>query len=195
MSSHHIVRDDQEPALLVLHLDQHNLPIITSLLEWSPIVIANQRTAEQLITLDIKVDWVMVTDDSQEEIHELMRNQHPYKVKNIEKGEVEAGLEWLVEEKHNAVNVIKKQYPASEQARALNEHNLDTVVLFDDHFKAMISKKDTFEKWMREGQVIRVLSASSIENLIEKEDHFQVKENGMVKIKAKAPYFVYEKWG
>lgn len=61
MSSHHIVREKQEPALLVLGVDNFSEELLGQLLEWSPTVITTPHTAEKLDTFGIKVDWV-ITD-------------------------------------------------------------------------------------------------------------------------------------
>ena len=39
MSSHHIVRDDQEPALIIANGASCSNELLGQLLEWSPIVI------------------------------------------------------------------------------------------------------------------------------------------------------------
>ena len=50
MSSHHIVREKQEPALLVLGLDDFPDELLGQLLEWSPTVIVTADTVEPGIT-------------------------------------------------------------------------------------------------------------------------------------------------
>ena len=194
MSSHHIVRDDQEPALLILHLDQNNHSIIHSLLGWSPIVIANYQTAEQLITLDIKVDWVLINENQQEEIEDLMLYQHPYqlKVKQSE-DDIKEALDWLIEKGHNAVNIIGHQFDEHTLDLILHQKDLETIVLFDKNFKGLISKKNIFEKWMRKDQHLKT-SAISYHNTLEKEGELVVLEDGMIQLEANPPYYIFEKW-
>jgi len=55
MSSHHVVREKQEPALLVLGLGNFPDELLGQLLEWSPTVIATPQTAEELVVKGIKV--------------------------------------------------------------------------------------------------------------------------------------------
>ena len=55
MSSHHIVREKQEPALLVLGLDSFPAELLGQLLEWNPTVIATQLTAKSLNDYGIKI--------------------------------------------------------------------------------------------------------------------------------------------
>lgn len=54
MSSHHIVREKQEPALLVLSMDAFDEEMLGQLLEWSPTVICSTGTAEKLDASGIK---------------------------------------------------------------------------------------------------------------------------------------------
>jgi thiamine pyrophosphokinase len=60
MSSHHIVREKQEPALLVLGMDNFSDELLGQLLEWSPTVIATEIMAEKLNANGIKIDCVIV---------------------------------------------------------------------------------------------------------------------------------------
>ncbi len=59
MSSHHIVREKQEPALLVLGLDSFSDELLGQLLEWSPTVIVTELTAERINAYGIKIDWII----------------------------------------------------------------------------------------------------------------------------------------
>ena len=49
----------QEPALLVIGLDNFPDELLGQLLEWSPTVIATPETAEKLAAYGIKIDWVI----------------------------------------------------------------------------------------------------------------------------------------
>jgi thiamine pyrophosphokinase len=62
MSSHHIVREKQEPALLVLSLTDFSFELLGQLLEWSPTLIAITETAIQLHENQIKVDWLIANE-------------------------------------------------------------------------------------------------------------------------------------
>ena len=52
MSSHHIVRDDQEPALIIANGAVCQPELLGQLLEWSPLVVvldsAMERVMEQI---------------------------------------------------------------------------------------------------------------------------------------------------
>ena len=59
MSSHHIVRDDQEPALIIANGASCNIELLGQLLEWSPLVIVLDSAMERVLELGIKVDVLL----------------------------------------------------------------------------------------------------------------------------------------
>lgn len=58
MSSHHIVRDNQEPALF-MDSPIHNFEWIGQLLEWSPILIVNVKYMDWIVMHDLKPDIIL----------------------------------------------------------------------------------------------------------------------------------------
>ena len=59
MSSHHIVRDDQEPALIIANGAACQPEFLGQLLEWSPLVVVLDAAMERVMELDIKVDVLL----------------------------------------------------------------------------------------------------------------------------------------
>jgi len=59
MSSHHIVRDDQEPALIIANGEACSYELLGQLLEWSPFVIVLDSAMERALELGIKVDVLL----------------------------------------------------------------------------------------------------------------------------------------
>jgi len=59
MSSHHIIRDQQEPALLVLSLKNTSFELIEQLLEWSPTVLCTPQTFELFLSKNTKFDYLL----------------------------------------------------------------------------------------------------------------------------------------
>src|SRR6201989_2012200 len=104
MSSHHVVREKQEPALLVLGLDNFDDDLLGQLLEWSPTVITTPQTAEQLNAFGIKIDWI-ITDAAGEDLHS--------NVKTIPQGNsdvVSIPLPFLVKQAFPAVNIVTDNF-------------------------------------------------------------------------------------
>ncbi len=97
MSSHHVVRDQQEPALIIKHLNEIDHEILGQLLEWSPTVLAIGNAVSVLTDLGIKVDIAIAPADQPEnqsdiETIELPADTHP----------VQFGLNLLFERNYGA---------------------------------------------------------------------------------------------
>ena len=68
MSSHHIIRDNQEPAVCIVDVDSHiSEHYLGQLLEWSPTVIALASNLDWLHTRGIKVDILLCAAGHDEE--------------------------------------------------------------------------------------------------------------------------------
>src|SRR5476649_1842270 len=99
MSSHHIVREKQEPALLVLGMDDFSDELLGQLLEWSPTVMVTEPMAEKLNAYGIKVDWILTDNNSgdiQSDVNLLALNGGP---------SVKTALTYLIANNYPAVNV------------------------------------------------------------------------------------------
>ena len=60
MSSHHFVREGQEPALLIL--DALAFDIAGPLLEWAPLVVVAQSAVDEVMLWNIKMDVVLAEE-------------------------------------------------------------------------------------------------------------------------------------
>lgn len=62
MSSHHIVREDQEPALIIDDFQAVGPDLLGELLEWSPTVVTNTESFRMALQAGIKVDFVLADE-------------------------------------------------------------------------------------------------------------------------------------
>jgi hypothetical protein len=63
MSSHHFVKEDQEPALIIVSVTHQTFEKINSLLEWSPRLIIRDAVLETVLEWGIKFDGVICKPD------------------------------------------------------------------------------------------------------------------------------------
>lgn len=75
MSSHHFVKEGQEPAVWILGT-KFNEDILGTLLEWSPYVVASLDAAEKLLSLQIKIDRI-ITEENNEASEKLFQSLYP----------------------------------------------------------------------------------------------------------------------
>jgi thiamine pyrophosphokinase len=148
MSSHHIIREKQEPALLVLGMDTFSDELFGQLLEWSPTVIATYAVAEKLNAYGIKIDWIL-TDDEQETI------QSDVKVLNLQGAPmVASAINFLLDNQYPAVNVVTDEFVLTDYLLFSTAINL-VVFCADEKIYPIHSG---FSKWKPANEIVRILN-------------------------------------
>jgi thiamine pyrophosphokinase len=151
MSSHHVVREKQEPALLVLGLDNFPDELLGQLLEWSPTVIATPQTDEALIAYGIKIDWIIGEDDN---------NDLQSDVRFMPAGNdslIEAALKYLADNSYPSVNIVTNDLNLQDYERFADKINL---VIFNNNKKIYVVNPG-FSKWKPAGETIELLSPTN----------------------------------
>jgi thiamine pyrophosphokinase len=151
MSSHHVVREKQEPALLLLDLDHFSDEMLGQLLEWSPTVITTNDTAEKLNTYGIKIDYLIGHETA-----EVLQAD----VKQLDPGSdgiARYALKFLVDNGFPSVNIIADDLDLDELKPFTGLINL---VVFH-HGKKIYPVNSGFSKWQPAGVCIRILSPAA----------------------------------
>lgn len=150
MSSHHIVREKQEPALLILSLSNFSEELLGQLLEWSPTVITSIAVAEKLNAMGIKVDKVIVDSEElqnvQSDVKYLISNGQPL---------LTAAMDFLIAENYAAVNIIAEDEPLQYFEPFISAINI--VILHGDN--KIYPVTSGFSKWLPAGELIRIHSS------------------------------------
>jgi thiamine pyrophosphokinase len=149
MSSHHIVREEQEPALLVLGLDNFSDEMLGQLLEWSPTLITTPLTAEQINSQGIKVDMI-IADEAD------LNLQSDVKLIPAANIPTKAALNFLLENDYKAVNIITNKVLLDEFIPYADKINL---VIFSGNQK-IFPVSPGFSKWKPAGENIKILSVA-----------------------------------
>ena len=154
MSSHHIVRDDQEPALIIANGASCNQELLGQLLEWSPLVIVLDSAIERVIELNIKVDVLLGDFDRDFNPQEFIQSQHPIEIVHTpsqDKTDLEKAFDYLIERKIPAVNVVwatgkRADHTITNLTNIVNYRNSLKIVIHDDHSKIFTLPRK-FQKW------------------------------------------------
>lgn len=147
MSSHHIVKEKQEPALLILDLQGFDPENLGQLLEWSPSVIVAADAYDEAESLGIKIDFLVGSQDK----HLL---QPRTRIVPAEGNVLSEAMEFLVHEKYPAVNIINSTTEISEYLPYCEKINI--VVLTARNRIFMV--RSGFSKWKPAGEDIQILS-------------------------------------
>lgn len=182
MSSHHIVREKQEPALFVLNLNNFPDEQLGQLLEWSPTIITTHQTAEKLNSYGIKIDWIITNDEN-----ELLQSD----VKLIPNGEnalVDAALKHLIQLDYPAVNIISDELNLKDYEVFADKINL---VIFNNR-KKIYPVTSGFNKWKPSGEIIEVLSQTGKINFTGlekiKDQRYKTTNDGFFSLRFNEPF-------
>lgn len=154
MSSHHIVRDDQEPALIIANGASCSFELLGQLLEWSPIVVVLDSAIERVLQLDIKVDVLLGDFDGDFNPEIYKEKQYPLEIvhtPNQDKTDLEKALDYLIEKGHQAVNIVwatgkRADHTITNITNIIRYRNKLKIVILDDHSKIFLLP-NKFEKW------------------------------------------------
>lgn len=144
MSSHHVIRENQEPALLIQDFHALDSESLGQLLEWSPTLVTDSDNVDCLLSEGIKVDVLFAKTD-------ILTLQEHTKVFPLDTDFIKYGLEYLIANNHGAVNVLSNYIPSIlfDLAKDIN------IVLFCKH-KRYVLVHSYFEKWKPKGDKIYV---------------------------------------
>lgn len=175
MSSHHIVRDEQEPALIIANGQSCSFELMGQLLEWSPIVMVLDGAIHRVLELGIKLDIVLGDFDKIENWDELLANQQPVEVVHTpdqNKTDLEKGLDFLIGKGHKAVNILwatgkRADHHINNLSTLVKYKDQITIVMLDDNSR-IFNLPNQFTKWYTANQNISLIPLGSVFGLTTK---------------------------
>lgn len=182
MSSHHIVKDKQEPALLITDIYSIDAELVGQLLEWSPTIIADVNSYEAVTSQAYKVDIIfspVLMDLPQEHVKTVL----------YDADYVASALSHLIEAGYRAVNILGAGFDIRILEHFVSE--IDIVWLHND--SRTIFVQSGFEKWMPAGDALFIapalneLKTSGLTKVGEGE--YKTIEDGFFRITFSAPRY------
>jgi hypothetical protein len=203
MSSHHFVKDQQEPAVFILDTVELGFDSVSPLLEWVPTVLVAQNCLDHVLSWGIKIDVILATETFQKENLHLLEEQYPVKFLTASpENTLDEGLQYLLATKHPAAHLVGVSH-----LRCMDlEGKLDLfdLTIMDASWKYYPVKSGKFKKWFVES-TIRVLGTEGMPVEISNESgklmlsliyltQLEVPE-GITEIEGKGIFWVGEKLG
>ena len=172
MSSHHIVRDDQEPALIIANGASCSEELMGQLLEWSPLVIVLDSAIERVLELGIKVDVLLGDFDRGFNPEYYLEKQYPLEIvhtPNQEKTDLEKAFDYLIDKGHKAVNVIwatgkRADHTITNITNIVAYRNQLKIVIIDDHSKVFLLPFK-YDKWYTANTVLSLIPIGKVSGI------------------------------
>ncbi|CAM3008062.1 thiamine pyrophosphokinase [Flavobacterium succinicans] len=154
MSSHHIVRDDQEPALIIANGAACQPELLGQLLEWSPLVVVLDSAIVRVMELDVKIDVLLGDFDRDFDPEIYKTTQYPLEIVHTpdqNKTDLEKALDYLIERNIPAVNIVwatgkRADHTITNLTNIVRYRDLIKIVILDDHSKIFLLP-NKFQKW------------------------------------------------
>lgn len=200
MSSHHFVKEQQEPALLILNAAGISFDQVAPLLEWIPTLLVAQEAVHIVMSWGIKIDLILAEMEFQKANYHLLEEQYPVKFLGVKDGNfLEEGLQYLIASKHGAVNIIGLDHLKVFELEPKLEF-LD-IVVWDGPIRYFPIKNGQFKKWFPdtslqvhapEGTVLEIQTPEGNEIIQVKHATFIELEEGTTIIKGHGIFWIGE---
>lgn len=172
MSSHHIVKEKQEPALIIANGEACSEELLGQLLEWSPFIVVLDQAIYRVLDLGIKVDVWMGDFDQQHDFHAISERQHPIEIISTpdqEKTDLEKAIDFLIGRGFPAANIVwatgrRADHAITNITNMVRYKDQIRLVMFDDYSK-IFPLSGTFEKWYVAGTPISLIPVGVVEGI------------------------------
>lgn len=169
MSSHHIVREKQEPALLIANGEACSEELLGQLLEWSPTVVVLDSAIWRVFDLGIKVDVLLGDFDRSLDLDSIRAHQYPLTIVHApdqDKTDLDKGIEYLIDQGYPAVNIIwatgrRADHTLANMTNIVRYKDQIRIVMLDDHSR-IFPLVGRFEKWYEAGTPISLIPVGTV---------------------------------
>ena len=164
MSSHHIIRDEQEPALIIANGEACSQELLGQLLEWSPLIVVLDSAIHRVLELGIKVDVLLGDFDRELDTDAIRSAQYPIEIVHTpdqEKHDLEKAFEYLIARGFPAANVVwatgrRADHTMTNITNVVRFRDQLKIVMIDDYSKIYLLPYQ-FEKWYTKGTPISLI--------------------------------------
>lgn len=177
MSSHHIIRDEQEPPVLVFEIND-NWQQLSEILGWSPILLVSPLLKDTFELRQTKIDGYLIEENSGADIGEkdLVYNDSQL---------VESLLNWINTKECTALYVFCNDSVMMELFQQLKTKSLSIpFIFFTENGKYILKPNSSFKKWYPEKFEIDIVNddIKHVKNLKQEKDSYWVETEGFVTI-------------
>jgi hypothetical protein len=200
MSSHHFVKEQQEPALIILQADDYAFDLVADILEWSPTVVVGQDALDKVMSWGIKIDRIVADESFIIKNTDLLEEQFPLEFLPCKKSTLlDTGIQYLLNSGHSAAVILGFDHTKAIALEPLLK-NLD-LVIYDGPIRYFPAKAGELKKWLPSGSIqihapennfVEISTASASRLIRINHATFIDVEEGMITFKGKCIFWIGE---
>jgi hypothetical protein len=196
MSSHHFVKEGQEPALFIL--EPASFEVAGPLLEWAPMVLVAENALENVLRWGIKIDVVITTDANVEHLALEVVDQEPVEILSHppDESSLVNGLQHLINTSQSHVNIIASSSDTVFEGleKFITELHIS---LIDGEVKWSLITSGKYQKWVEAATKFSIRKKFEyqkmyFDGLNPVNDHMESNAAGLISIRSEQPFWVSE---
>ena len=172
MSSHHIVREKQEPALIIANGEACQEELLGQLLEWSPYVVVLDHAIYRVLDLGIKADAWLGDFDHDHDFDAVLARQYPLEIvpaPDQDKTDLEKAIEFLIGRGFPAANIVwatgrRADHAITNMTNLVRYKDQIRLVMYDD-FSKIFPLTGTYEKWYTAGTPLSLIPVGEVRGI------------------------------
>ncbi len=169
MSSHHFVKDKQEPALIIANGQACSDELLGQLLEWNPFIVVLDNAIYRVLGKGIKPDVWMGDFDRAHDFEEIRSQVYPLEIIHTpdqNKTDLEKAIDLLIERGYPAVNIVwatgrRADHTITNITNLVRHKEKIKAVIFDDYSK-IFPVTGSFEKWYPAGTPLSLIPVGTV---------------------------------
>jgi thiamine pyrophosphokinase len=172
MSSHHFVKDKQEPALIIANGQECSDELLGQLLEWNPFVIVLDNAIYRVLEKGIKPDLWMGDFDDDHDFDSIRDRIYPLEIIHTpdqNKTDLEKALDLLIERGYPAANIVwatgrRADHTITNITNLVRHKTSIKPVIFDDYSK-IFPLSGSFRKWYTAGTPLSLIPVGTVSGI------------------------------
>jgi thiamine pyrophosphokinase len=188
MSSHHFVKEGQEPALIISDANAVAFEKIQELLEWSPTVIVIEPALHTVLSWGIKIDVALVPISAVGSWKKVLHEQGPLKLLSYSDEEpLVTAFYFLLAIKQHSTHLVASWNKDLPSLITPFQDRLSVAVMTGP-IRWSFVPSGKFEKWIPANSPIEIFSLDVVnEKLLSSEE-------GIFTVKRSSPFWIGTEW-
>lgn len=188
MSSHHFVKEGQEPALIIADVSVLSFEKLQDVLEWSPTVIVMEPALEVALAWGFKIDVAVVSDSSLPLWTNRLSQQMPVKLLSHQEGDaLSVAFYFLIANKQRATHLVANWDKNLAAFLTQFKDRLSSVVLTEP-LRWLFITSGRFEKWLPANSAVHIF------NPFGKDEIIHTQQEGIFTIEKNSSFWVGVEW-
>ena len=187
MSSHHIVRENQEPALIIANGEACSTELLNQLLEWSPFIVVLDSAIDRVLELGIKVDVLIGDFDRNFDYNYYVSVQYPIEiihVKDQDSYDIDKAIRFLIDRQHTAANIVwatgrRMDHTMTNITNMVRYQNEIKLVMLDDYSKIFPLPKK-FTKYYPSETIISLIPVGTVEGVSTQNLKYELEDDTLI---------------